>query len=473
MFSSSTKSKSFFLDLQPALAWTAILGLILFSALCILVHAGRLLNLAFPLGTFAVGVFLYLRYPILYLGFTWWVWFLTPWVRRLIDYQSGWTDPSPVLLSPLLVTSVSFVTLVRHLPRSYHQGGLPFILCFVGVFYGSLVGLIYNSTTTVLQQTLGWLTPILFGFHLFVNWRDYPAYRQNIQRTFLWGVLVMGIYGVLQYLLAPEWDRFWMINSLTHRGLDSIGNPEPLGIRVFSTMNAPQVFAAIMIAGLLLLFSNQGQLRFPAAGAGYLAFLLSSARSAWLSWLVGLLIFIPSLKAHLQMRLIISILVAAVFVLPLTTIEPFSTAIMPRIESLSNSQDDVSYKARSEGYSRLLGLALSEFMGKGLGVSIEDSSIGAADSTILPLFLSLGWFGTIPYLSGMVLVFFKLFQNSESHFDSFASAARAIALGTFAQVGLNVVTAGAIGMVLWGFLGIGMAAQKYSSHQRTAGLKRD
>lgn len=467
---SSSSTNSFFLDLQPALAWTAILGLILFSALCILVHAGRILNLAFPLGTFAVGVFLYLRYPILYLGFTWWVWFLTPWVRRLIDYQSGWTDPSPVLLAPSLVTFVTLATFVRHLPKSYHQGGLPFILCFGGVFYSFFVGIIKNSTTEALLGLLGWLSPILLGFHLFVNWRDYPKLSQNIQRTFLWGVLVMGTYGVLQYLLAPEWDKFWMSNALVYKGLNSIGTPEPLGIRVFSTMNAPQPFAGVLMPGLLLLFSSQGNLRFPAAGAGYLAFLLSSARSAWLSWLVGLLIFMPSLKAHLQMRLIISIMVAAVFVLPLTTIEPFSTAIMPRLESLSNTQDDVSYKARSEGYNKLLGLALSEFLGKGMGSKIEDNNntgLGSNDSGILSMLFSLGWFGTIPYLSGIVLLFFKLFQSSEGHFDSFVSAARAIALGTFSQISLNVVMTGSLGVVLWGFLGIGMAAHKYYWYQRT------
>jgi len=59
-----------------------------FAALCVLVGAGGILRLAFPIGSFGVGTFLYLRYPVLYIGFTWWR-FLTP-CRRLIDYQSGW-----------------------------------------------------------------------------------------------------------------------------------------------------------------------------------------------------------------------------------------------------------------------------------------------------------------------------------------------------------------------------------------------
>ncbi|MCA1991912.1 MAG: O-antigen ligase domain-containing protein, partial [Coleofasciculus sp. S288] len=174
ILSRSSRTEGFHLGLQPAPAWTAILGLIIFSALCILAHAGSIIRLAFPVGCFAVGVFLYWRYPILYLGFTWWVAFLTPWVRRLIDYQSGWVDPSPVLLAPYLVMLVTFATFVRHLPRAYYQGGLPFILAFTAVFYGFLVGLVNNSPIAVVRSLLDWLTPILFSFHLFVNWREYP-----------------------------------------------------------------------------------------------------------------------------------------------------------------------------------------------------------------------------------------------------------------------------------------------------------
>jgi hypothetical protein len=142
---------------------------------------------------------------------------------------------------------------------------------------------------------------------------------------------------------------------------------------------------------------------------------------------------------------------------------------MPRIESLSNVKDDTSYQERAAGYSVLLDLALSEFLGKGMGSKIEDNNntgLGSNDSGILSMLFSLGWFGTIPYLSGMVLLFFKLFQSSEGQLDSFVSAARAIALGTFSQISLNVVMTGSLGVVLWVFLGISMAANKYYWYQR-------
>ncbi|MEM8805225.1 MAG: O-antigen ligase domain-containing protein [Cyanobacteria bacterium P01_G01_bin.38] len=455
--SSSTSTPFDWLSFRPAAAWIAILSLGVITVLGILVGVGGIVRLLFTGGSVAVGALLYWRYPVLYVGFTWWLWFLTPLVRRLIDQQAGWQHPNIVLLTPPLVTMISAITLLRYLPGTHRQGGLPFILGLTSVFYGFLLGLIQNSLLGSAVALLNWLPPILFGFHLFVNWQQYPAFRQNIQRTFLWGVLVMGAYGVWQYLIAPGWDRFWLDNLDT----PIFGTPEPLGIRVWSTLNSPQPFAAVMMAGLILLLSNRDSLKFMATGVGYLSFLLSLARSGWLSWLAGLMIYIPSLKSHLQMRIIITLMLMAVLVVPLASVEPLASQIEPRLESLRGIQDDGSYRARLEGYSELLDEAITEFVGRGLGVQLESSSLGSRDSGVLTLLFSLGWMGSVPYITGIFLIFFKLFQGAEARFDTFASAARAIAFGIFAQIGLNIAMLGVVGMVLWGFLGIGLAASRY------------
>lgn len=466
--------KEFSLESPAVQSWLVILALIGFTALGMLAHIGSILRLAYPVGCFAVGAFLYLRHSTLYLGFTWWIWFLSPWVRRVIDLHSGWVDPSPVLLAPFLTTLVTGVTLVRYLPRAYVQGGLPFILALTAVFYGFCVGLInalvptniigeHNpSVTSVIVALLNWLTPILFGFHLFVNWRKYPSYRQNLQRVFVWGVLIMGIYGVLQYLIAPEWDNFWLENQET----EVFGYPEPFEIRVFSTMNSPQPFAYVMATGLLLLFSTRGILRFFAAGTGYLSLLLSLARSAWMGWIVSLLLLVPAFKPRLQMRLILTLLIMALLVIPLAITEPFSEVISGRMESLFAVQQDESYSARSEGYSQLLGLAVTEFVGKGLGGVFSSNPLGGNDSGVLTLLFLLGWVGTLPYVAGLVLMLLRIAQPIEGGIDPFVATSRAIVLGAFVQIGLNNVMLGVFGMVLWSFLGILLAAQRYYWHQR-------
>ncbi|NEP14467.1 MAG: O-antigen ligase domain-containing protein [Symploca sp. SIO1A3] len=457
--SSRSTTKGLQLGLQPAPAWTAIIGFILLSALLALAGAGKLLNLAFPAGALAVGVFLYFRAPLLYVGFTWWMWFLTPFVRRLADWKSSYTEPSPILLAPFLVTLVTLVTLWKHLPKTHRQGGLPFVLSFVGMFYGFLIGLINidKPPVTVCITFLDWLAPTLLAFHLFVNWRDYPSYRQNIQRTFLWGVLVMGVYGVIQFLVAPEWDLYWMKNV----GIVSLGKPAPFEINVWSTMEANRPFGTMMMAGLLLLLANdkKGSLGLPATAAGYLSFLLTKKRTTWGSWVVGLLIHTSSLKAHIQMRLIITIMMTALCVVPLTVLEPFSEVINSRFESLSNLEEDTSANDRQEAFHATIGVALISFLGWGIG---SDS----VDSGLLSTLLDLGWFGTIPYIGGILLLIFSLFQGSESRSDQFVSAARAIVMASFMQMPLGYPHLGSQGMVFWGFLGICIAAKKYYQHQR-------
>ena len=471
---SSFPSRSLHLGLQPAQAWMAILGLVIFSAVCILAGAGSFLRLVFPVGSFAVGLLLYWRYPVLYVGFTWWMWFLTPFVARLVDYKSGWDPQRLMQVSPYLVTLLTFITFLKHLPKSYQEGSLPFVLACTGVFYGGLVGLIKGSPFAVARSLLDWLTPLLLGFHLFVNWRDYPKLSQNLRRTFLWGVLVTGVYGVIQYMVAPEWDRFWLMES----GMfTSAGSPEPFGMRIWSTMNSPGPFANMLMAGLLLLFSSQQALRIPAAAVGYLALLLTLVRSAWGGWLLGLFTLMSSVKARLQIRLIITVFVIAICVFPLTTIEPFSEKINSRFQTFSNLEEDSSFKARSGNYDKNISLALSNWLGNGIGNvwSVNDNGVlqqEVVDSGILDIFFTLGWFGAVPYISGLVLIFLSVLQYSEARFDPFMSAARAISISFCAQLIFGSSIIGPSGLFVWAFFGISMAAHKYYQHQRPGGFKQ-
>ena len=456
----------------PALhAWIAILGLIIFSAVAVLAGAGSILRLLFPLGSLGVGLFLFGKYPTMYVSFTWWLWFITPWLRRVIDYRSGWDGSGIILTAPFLVTLITLITFIQYLPRSYRMGGLPLAIAIVGVIYGFLIGMVKNPLLVSLRALLDWLTPVVFGFHLFVNWRSYPKYRQILQTTFMWGLLVTGIYGIVQYLVAPEWDRFWIVQTR----LLTNGTPEPLGIRVFSTMNSPGPFANVVLAGLLILLTNDNFLRVPASVVGYLAFLLSLVRSAWIGWFIGLLSLLSSLKPRLQMQLCVTIIVMALCVVPLATIEPFAEIIGNRLESLTNAKKDVSFNERSALYERNIAIAFSNGLGNGIGSKYFVNEKGLLqelnlDSGILDLFYTLGWFGAVPYFGGVILAVFNLLMSAEARSDAFASAARAITLGILFQMLFGNVMLALSGMIFWAFLGIGMAANKYHQHEKS--LKR-
>ncbi|NEP52350.1 MAG: O-antigen ligase domain-containing protein, partial [Moorea sp. SIO3C2] len=221
--------------------------------------------------------------------------------------------------------------------------------------------------------------------------------------------------------------------------------------------------------GLLLLFNNNSPLRIPASIAGYLSFLLTLSRTMWASWFFGLASLTSSLKPKIQMRIIISILVMAMCIVPLTTIEPFSEVIGSRLATFSDLGNDHSAEVRQQIYEESLGKALSMALGNGIGntFTIEQGEIRSVviDSGILDMFFTLGWFGTLPYMCGLLLLVYSVFQYPEIRRDSFMSTARAIGLSNLIGLPIGSAMLGVGGCYIWGFLGLTMAAHKYHQHQ--------
>lgn len=450
--------------------WVAILGFIFLMVLLTLAGAGGLVRFLFPALATGLAAYLYFQFPVLYLGFTWWIWFLTPWVRRYVDYRLNVYDDQPlILLTPFLVTFICVLTFLRKLPKVYNSDGLPFVLAIMAVTYSFFIGMILNSPIAAVRAFLDWMTPLLFGFHLYANWRDYPEYRQNTYRVFLWGVLLMGAYGVYQYIVAPEWDRFWIVGTK----LITFGRPEPLEIRVFSTMNSPGPFAVAVMAGLLLIFNDRGGLRFPAIGLGYLSFMLSLVRTAWLGWMVAFPALILSLRQKFQIRLFASILLVMLIVIPLTVSEPFASVILDRLDTLTNVQRDQSFRDRTGIYERNVKIAFSNGLGMGAGGIYYITPEGKPekvvfDSAVLDMFFTLGWVGAVPYLVGLLLLLYTLLQSAGSP-DPFLSSAIAIVIGVVVQFGFGSAMLGASGLILWGFIGLGMASRRYRLHLDSQG----
>jgi hypothetical protein len=174
----------------------------------------------------------------------------------------------------------------------------------------------------------------------------------------------------------------------------------------------------------------------------------------------------------LQGQAIIGLTVIIAMVIPLATVEPFSTVLSSRFESLGGGSDDVSYQTRLDGTQAFLDTALLEVFGRGLGSAIDNSTsaIGSFDNGLLVMLTSFGWLGTIPYLVALVSLLLILFQITATHHDAFLAVARAIALSIFVvQIGLNPFHIEDFGMILWSFTGVGLAGKEYYQHdQRTA-----
>jgi hypothetical protein len=448
----------------PDSSW-ALCGLLGLISICLLVvNAGKILNYIFPAFAVALALLFYIKRPVFYVSFTWWIWFLSPLVRRLADYRGGtFAEQSLILLTPYLVTLISGMTLAKSLKHRPLPEATPFFICFSAIGYAYVIGLLNASLFKSSFALLNWLTPMVFGYHLLVSWRNYPAYAISIQRVFFWCLIISGSYGIYQYLVAPPWDCDWLIN--VDGGIGGFGRALPQQIRVWSIMQGPGVFAAVMTACLILTSASLNVVTAPASVVGYLALLLTVVRSAWIAWAVGFSTVLFRLTPKAQGGILLSGLIITALLIPLSGMEQFSDLISGRLQSLSSLESDGSGQIRLSIYENAISFITTNFLGTGIG---GDSTNIAFDSGILDVLVNLGWIGGLPYFFGLFLLLQRILKLEVPRTDSFATTARAVTIAIFSQMPFGSSMVGLPGLLLWSFFAISLAATRY--HNKAAVL---
>ena len=417
---------------------------------------GKILTFLFPVASFGIGFYFYKQNKLAYIRFVWWLWFLTPLIRRVSDQYSSYTEPSVLLLAPFIVTFMSFNSFFEE----WSQQKLPFLLSLYAVVYGTLIAVFFQSPATLTVASLDWFVPVVFGCFIYTHWRQYLLIREIFQSTFLWGLLLMGIYGVIQFLILPEWDKSWMINA----DFASAGRPEPLMVNVWSTMSSNQPLSTVFMAGLLhlIVMERKGPIFLGANIFGFLTFLLAKKRTLWITFALSLIVLIGSLRLKKQARLITTVIVVMLLLVPLVSSDLLSESIIGRMESLSALDSDNSAAARQETYAELQDEALTSWIGEGLGR-------GSFDSAILSSLLSIGWFGSLLYFGGLLMLLTQISLLPLPSGDSFAAGSRAIVFGMIAQLPLGHPHTEVNGMILWSSIALCLSSIKYHAfHKLTA-----
>ena len=438
----------------------AILSITIFltviSAL-ILTGNGNLLKIVYPVFSVLLGLFLYNKYPNIYVGYVWWLWFLSPFIRRLADWQSQYTHPSPILLTPYLVVLIIVPNLLKKIPQLFLQKDYGLILVFLGILYGLIVSLIQSPVIPVAIKSLEWIVPVLLCFHFYINWRNFPKLFETTLQVFIWGILIMSLYGLIQYLIVPEWDKLWSIND----GISSIGIPKPRQIRVWSTMNSPGPFATFMTAGLLLILLDNKIISRFASSIGYLVLLLSLVRTAWLAWLIGFIYLLVFMNYQQRNRLIIACLLLAIVLVPLTGLEQFSNTISSRMATFSDISNDGSAQGRLNIYS-FISDSLTVI---GKGFATEQSGVVSGDSGLLEVIVKLGFIGNLFYISGLFIMFINLFSIKKS--NMLQHRINSIVVASLLQIFLVTAVYDVHGIITWSFLGLGLGCKKYNIRYST------
>lgn len=442
-----------------AALWPQALFTVIVAALIAARMAG-LARYAYLGGALAAGLYLVRLYPPAYVGFVLWLWLLTAFVRRVVDLSAGWQEPSLVLLTPYLVTSLSAVPflerLIRRRPGAAHRpaGLAMFGLAAAGAATGLPFGFL-SGPQGALLEALNYFTPVLLGCYVAMNSDWAAGIEDRVVTTFRRAALITGVYGIYQFTAAPVWDTSWMVNS----EMVTIGRPEPFGIRVFSTMHSPGVLGVFVAVALILWIARPTLWGIPAAGAAAITLLLSQVRSAWLAFIVGAVLVVATLKPAQQLKAAVLVVLALLTMGTMLITPEMSEMVDQRMSTFEQLDEDTSGLARVTGHEVALELVTRQPLGMGIGqtdATIE-SYVSMRDSTIIAGLVQFGLVGALLYFSGLALVLLHVWRYYRRAATANGVALACAGLAMLAISSLGVLSAGPMGICFWLVAGLSVA----------------
>jgi O-Antigen ligase len=432
-------------------AFTAAIALLLIAG------AGGTARMLFPWLAAILAVALFLWARDLYMDFVLWCWFLSPFLRRVMDYQAGWQDPSIVVLTPYIVALIAPLCAWKRLTSRTLSSILPFVVALCAIVYGASVGIVLQPLTAIVASAIGWGTPVLFAWwYASSESHDQDLVERSTERTFIYALVVMGAYGLFQFVYAPAWDANWLVQLGSAAEVASMGAPEPYQLRVFSTLNSAGVLALMVSAGLLLSSAKKTWLSAIATVCGLGCLLLSQGRSGWLCFAVGLILLaFRGGKSVIRTLAIGSI--AGLLLLPILLRGPGAEGIQSRFSSVGSLKSDESANERKRGFSDAIDLAVEHPAGFGMGVKedliADDGSYSLHDNGVVEALLTLGLAGGVVYLAALFVLVFSRVPTPRVDARVYMVSG-VVALAFLSQLPFGSVFLGPPGFVLWLFAAI-------------------
>ena len=451
-------------------AWSAVAALTLYVTIAVAGGGGRTLTVTYPLGCLLVALFAYVRSPATYVGFVFWSWLLTPFLRRVFDLRFGYHPASLLLVGPVLVTAVAGFTLLRRVQTLRGTTYVPFLLALFALLYAYTVGLIRQPVVAATYDLLNWGGPLLFGLHLALEWRRFPRMRSALTSIALWGMVVTSAYGLYQFVDPPAWDRVWVYNAEMY----SVGLPVPFLIRVFSTMNAPASFGAFLIFAVLIGLPAPHRWKFLALALGLTMLLLTKTRSAWGAFLIGAMVLQLRQPLRSLPRQWIALGVVLLLAAPAITHPVVLKAVAGRAASFAKLEDDRSYRERLQITNYAVQRLKRNPAGEGLGQigsagklrawknGTGVGAVTALDSGLLEVFSVMGWMGGALFTLAMFGLLIPIARERRERRDAVANGAAAAVVALLTASLFGNVFNGVSGVMFWSAVGLATAGRTYA-----------
>lgn len=400
-------------------------GLLTVTILCIALHLGPVLNYLYPVMTFGMAMILEKRSPNGYVRLLILLLMFTPFIRRLSDWTSTYSDPSPMLVAPLLAPFAGLRSI--RLSELLHKQSLPFILAGVGIFYGLAVGLISNPPSASMGVSfLRWTNPLAWGLYLVQRNDDKAEVTRTLMETLKWAVLASAAYGLVQVIFTLPWDTNWLKAQLENGSMASFGtDSSAFGFRLFATLNSCGVAAPIIGIGALTWVGAKSAWRYPALAIIVAALFFTMVRTEWICVPICIVLLLALSVGHraaiLQVLIVtaVALLVGGSF---FAATRPDAMAkLVDRVTGVGQGMRDDSFSARTEAMTQ--GVAMLVQMPSGAGLGFLDSpqydktpmsfAAGAAggDLALVGMFFDLGFIGAMAYSAGVAMVLVSMFRH--------------------------------------------------------------
>jgi hypothetical protein len=418
-------------------------------------------RLAYPAMAFLVAGFLYMKRSPWYFGFCVWLFCACSLVRRLADYQAGFQVSSTILVAPYIACMLAGASAIRYLGTGKNLGSVPFFVVLSTIFYGTVLAVLQDRLTLGLVDMLKWTAGPLIAVHALLYSRESLSdLRQVVSTALLVAAPMMAVYGVLQFASPFPWDAEWVIN-VRQLGFDSIGVPEPFGLRVFGPMHSPGALATYLMVGIMLSVGQRALPSWLSVAVCTLCLALCMYRTLWAATCLGLLLVFFWGSPGAKVKIVIGAAIVVMGTSMLALVPEVQFMLAKRFATLSDLQTDESGAERLMQYVRFFVDGGDHMLGVGLGVNYQASvgGQGAAflDSGILDTIRALGLFGGLLYLAGLAaLILTMLSRRFTPGLGSVIF--RSAAVVCFLQIPLGSVHVAEAGFLGWLTLAVGLAS---------------
>jgi hypothetical protein len=399
--------------------------LVLITAACVVLHLGRILTYLFPFMIFVMAIVFQRKSPSAYVRLLIISLVFTPFVRRLADWASSYTDPSPLLVAPLLAPFASLLSIrYRDLLRPRE---LPFVLAGIGILYGLAIGLLSNHISlSIFISFMRWSNPLVWGLYVVQKQDERSGLSETLVTTLRWATLICAIYGLIQVVSPLPWDTLWLKSQLENSGTASFGtDASAFGFRLFSTLNSCGVAAPILGIGTIAWLASSSKFRFVALVLLVAGVFLTMVRTEWLCLPVSIVLLAILAGKH-RAPIVRAVLFAGIaLALVASTVGAAEPDMMgkltERLTGFGQGSKDQSYSARTTAMAQGLRMLLHMPFGAGLGfldtpaydATPMSFSSGAAggDLALVGMFFDLGYVGAIAYSLGVCMVLVSMFRH--------------------------------------------------------------